>query len=115
MIAKEDREKYEAMVAEAARNGGDTNAIPKPKEKYIVSIVFQNQLRKFWTGDKGMWKELDDRKKEGGLPFFCSMDADFSGSCPRYTLISATDLGFPMPTEEDIKRMNVQLNINIPV
>jgi len=115
MIAKEDRGKYEAMVAETAKAGGDTNAIPKPKEKYIVSIVFQNQMRKFWTGDKAMWKELDDRKKEGGLPFFSSMDADFSGSCPRYTLISATDLGFPMPTEEDIKRMNVQLNINIPV
>ena len=115
MVAKEDREKYEAMVAETVRNGGDAGAIAKPKEKYIVSIVFQNQLRKFWTGDKGIWKELDDRRAEGGLPFFCSMDADYSGPCPRYALISATELGFAMPTEQDIKRLNVQLNINIPV
>jgi hypothetical protein len=115
LIAKEDREKYEALVAEAIRNGTDVEAVPKPREKYIVSVVFQNQLRKFWTGDKGMWKELEERKAEGDMPFFCSMDADFSGPCPRYTLISATDLGFPMPTEQDIKRLNVNLNINIPL
>ena len=115
MVAKDDREKYEALVAEAIHNGVDVETIPKPKEKYIVSIVFQSQLRKFWTGDKGMWKELDDRKAEGGLPFFCSMDADFTGPCPRYSLISATDLGFPMPTEQDIKRLNINLSINIPI
>ena len=114
VVAREDRERYEALVAEAIHNGIDTETVPKPREKYIVSIVFQNQLRKLWTGDKGMWKELDDRRAEGGLPFFCSMDVDISGPCPRYTLISATDLGFPMPTEQEIKRLNVQLNINIP-
>ena len=115
VIAKEDREKYEALVAEAIHNGLDTETVPKPREKYIVSIVFQNQLRKLWTGDKSMWKELDDRKAEGDMPFFCSLDADYSGPCPRYSLISATDLGFPMPTEQEIKRLNVQLNINIPL
>lgn len=115
VIAKEDREKYEALVAEAIHNGLDTETVPKPREKYLVSIVFQNQLRKLWTGDKSMWKELDDRKAEGDMPFFCSLDADYSGPCPRYSLISATDLGFPMPTEQEIKRLNVQLNINIPL
>lgn len=130
VVAKDDRERYEALVAQAIRNGGgideQTGAmregvketidrIPKPKEKYLVSIVFQNQMRKFWTGDRAIWKELDERKAEGGLPFFCSMDADYSGPCPRYELISATALGFPMPTDEDIKRLNMQLNINIPV
>lgn len=114
MVAKEDREKYEALVAEAIHNGTDVETVPKPKEKYIVSIVFQGQLRKFWTGDKSIWKELEDRNREGGLPFFCSMDADFTGPCTRYSLISATDLGFPMPTEQEIKNLNVKLNINIP-
>lgn len=139
VIAKEDRERYEALVADVMRNntpkktdadgqpvkdGGGCNPaeltalierIPKPREKYIVSIVFQNQLRKFWTGDKGMWKELDERKAEGGLPFFCSLNADYSGTCPRYELMSATELGFPMPDNNERKRLNAQLNINIPL
>jgi len=115
VVAKEDRERYEAMVAESIHNGKDVETVPKPREKYLVSVVFQNQLRKLWTGDKSMWKELDDRRAEGGLPFFCSLDADYSGPCPRYTLISATEIGFPMPTEQEIKRLNVSLNINIPL
>lgn len=114
VVAKEDREKYEALVADAIHNGVPTDAVPKPREKYIVSIVFQNQLRKFWTGDKTMWKELDERRAEGGIPFFSSMNVDRSGPYTRYELMSATELGFQMPTKEQIKQLNVQLNINIP-
>lgn len=115
VVAKEDREKYEALVADAIHNGMPTDAVPKPREKYIVSIVFQNQLRKFWTGDKTMWKELDERRAEGGLPFFSSMNVDRSGPYTRYELMSATELGFPMPTEAEIRNLNTSLNINIPV
>lgn len=114
VVAKEDRLNYEALVADAIRNGMDTETVPKPKTKYLVHIVFQNQLRKLWTGDRDMWKELDERRAEGGLPFFCSLDADYSGTTPRYSLISTTALGFPMPTAEEIKRLNTNLNINIP-
>lgn len=115
VVAKDDKEKYDALVADAIRNGTDTEKVPKPKTKYLVSIIYQNQLRKLWTGDKDMWKELDERKQRGDLPFFSSMSAEYNGPYPKYTLISATALGFPMPSDQEIKNLNVQLNINIPV
>ena len=115
VVSREDREKYDGLVADAIRNGTDQEKVPKPKKKYLVNVVFQGELRKFWTADKDIWKELDERKKSGELPFFCALDADFSGNYPRFMFVSATAKGFPMPTDEEIERLNVKLNINIPL
>lgn len=107
-----EQERYKREVDETLAKGGDASLVKKPREKYVVSIIYQNQLRKLWTGDKENWDELDGRRKEpDGFPFFCSMEVDYQGSYPKYTFCSAVALGFPMPTDDEIERLFTQLKI----
>ena len=109
-----EQERYKREVDDTLAKGGDTSLVKKPRDKYVVSIIYQGQLRKLWTGDKENWDELDKRRKEpDGFPFFCSMDVDYQGQYPKYTFCSATALGFPMPTDEELNRLFTQLKIRI--
>ena len=92
--------------------GGDTKLVKKPRPKYVVSIIYNGQLRKLWTGDKENWDELDRRREEpDGLPFFCSMETDYTGQYPKYSFCSATALGYAMPTEAELERLYQTLKI----
>lgn len=107
-----EQERYKREVDDTLAKGGDTSLVKKPRDKYVVSIIYQGQLRKLWTGDKENWDELDNRRKEpDGFPFFCSMEVDYQGQYPKYTFCSATALGFPMPTDEELNRLFTQLKI----
>ena len=107
-----EQERYKREVDDTLAKGGDTSLVKKPRDKYVVSIIYQGQLRKLWTGDKENWDELDNRRKDpDGFPFFCSMDVDYQGQYPKYTFCSATALGFPMPTDEELNRLFTQLKI----
>jgi hypothetical protein len=112
VIPSIERERYKREVDETLAKGGDTSLVKKPRPKYVVSLIFQNELRKFWTGDKENWDELDRRREEpDGIPFFASMEADYSGQYPKFTFCSATALGFQMPTDEELERLFTQLKI----
>lgn len=112
VIPSIERERYKREVDETLAKGGDTSLVKKPRPKYVVSLIFQNELRKFWTGDKENWDELDRRREEpDGIPFFASMEADYSGQYPKFTFCSATALGFQMPTDEELERIFTQLKI----
>ena len=108
-----EEERYKKEVNEILARGGDTSLVKKPRPKYLVSIIYQNQLRKLWTGDKENWDELDNRKADGDIPFFASMIADYSGPYPKYTFSSATALGYTLPSDEEVRNLYVQLNIPI--
>lgn len=107
-----ENDRYRREMEDARARGGDVSLVRKPRPKYVVSIVFNGSLRKLWTGDKENWDELDRRSEEpDGLPFFCSMETDYSGQYPKYTFCSAVALGFQMPTDEELQRLFTQLKI----
>lgn len=112
VIPTVENDRYRREIEETRARGGDESLVKKPRPKYVVSIIFNGSLRKLWTGDKENWDELDRRREEhDGLPFFCSMETDYSGQYPKYTFCSAVALGYPMPTDEEIQRLFTQLKI----
>lgn len=111
VIPRREKEEYEKRLEAAAMKGIDTNLVDKPKAKYIVSIIYQGQLRKMWTGDKEMWNDLNSAAEQGCLPMFCSMDVDYSGAFPKYSLVSGTAFGFQMPTDEELEAMKLKLKL----
>jgi len=113
VVPQVERERYDREISAARSRGESGSAVKAPREKYVVSIIYDGQLRKFWTGDRENWDELDQRRANNELPFFCSLQADFSGLHPKYSFCSATDLGFRLPSEEEIDRLFKKLNINI--
>ena len=112
VIPNIEQERYRKEVDETLARGGDTNLVKKPRPKYVVSIIYNGQLRKLWTGDKENWDELDRRREEpDGFPFFCSMETDYSGQYPKYTFCSATALGHKMPTDDELKNLFTLLKV----
>lgn len=112
VIPTVEQDRYKREVEETLSRGGDASLVKKPRPKYVVSIVYNGALRKFWTGDKENWDELDRRREEpDGIPFFSSMETDYSGQYPKYTFCSATALGYTMPSDEELNRLFTQLKI----
>jgi len=112
VIPKIEQERYRREIDDTLAKGGDTSLVCKPRPKYVVSIIYQEQLRKLWTGDKENWDELDKRRGESdGIPFFCSMETDYSGQYPKYTFCSATALGYEIPTDDELDRLYRLLKI----
>lgn len=112
VIPKIESDRYKREVDETLAKGGDTKLVKKPRPKYVVSIIYNGQLRKLWTGDKENWDELDRRREEpDGLPFFCSMETDYTGQFPKYTFCSATALGYSMPTDAELESLYQTLKI----
>lgn len=113
MIPKRERDEYRQRLAEASQKGVDASTVDPPKKKYLVSLIYNGQLRKLWTGDKRLWDELETRAEdEDGFPFFASMSVDYNGgTLPRCEFCSATALGFTMPTDEEVERLYKNLNI----
>ncbi len=112
VIPTVEQDRYKREVEDTLSRGGDASLVKKPRPKYVVSVIYNGALRKLWTGDKENWDELDRRREEpDGLPFFCSMETDYSGQYPKYTFCSATALGYRMPAEEEMDRLFTQLKI----
>lgn len=112
VIPKIESDRYKREVDETLAKGGDTKLVKKPRPKYVVSIIYNGQLMKLWTGDKENWDELDRRREEpDGLPFFCSMETDYTGQFPKYSFCSATALGYSMPTDAELESLYQTLKI----
>lgn len=111
VIPRREKEEYRKRIEESAAKGIDTNLVDKPKAKYIVSIIYQGQLRKMWTGDREMWNDLESAAEQDCLPMFCSMDVDYSGAFPKYSLVSGTAFGFQMPTDEEMEVLKQKLKL----
>lgn len=111
VIPRRERDEYEKRLAEAEAKGMDTSRVKQPKPKYLVSVLYNGQLRKMWTGDREMWNDLDSAEEQGCIPMFCSMDADYSGTFPKYILVSGKAFGFTPPSDEEYKALLQKLNI----
>lgn len=112
VIPTVEQDRYKREVEATLARGGDTSLVKQPRPKYVVSIIYNGALRKLWTGDKENWDELDRRREEpDGIPFFSSMETDYSGQYPKYTFCSATALGYTMPSDEELNLLFTQLKI----
>lgn len=99
VVPPRERARYEL---ELHKVGGKADLVAPPKEKYLVSILYDGHPRKLWTGQPENKAKLDKAKDDGRLPFFTTLAADTSGRFPCYTFASATALGFPMPTDAEV-------------
>lgn len=111
VIPRREKEEYRKRIEDSAAKGVDASLVDKPKSKYIVSVIYQEQLRKMWTGDREMWSDLESAASQGCLPMFCSMDVDYSGAFPKYSLVSGKAFGFQMPTDEELEALKVKLKL----
>ena len=115
MVPKRERDEYRQRLEDATRKGIDASVVELPKKKkYLVSIIFEGQLRKMWTGDKRLWEELEARaeEEEDGLPFFSSLVVDYcGGTLPRCEFCSAVALGYTIPTDAEVDELYRKLNI----
>lgn len=108
LIPRREKERYQRELRE---NNGNSTGITPPKKKWLVSILFNGQPKKFWTGMQENKSKLEKMEEEGKLPFFASIYADYSGRCPCYTFCSGTALGFSIPSDEEIEQLINKFNM----
>lgn len=139
MVARRDRDDYNRRLQDAASRGISQDFVEKPKEKYILQVIYHSELqevwygrtslaaalqkiecaeksfnsilRKMWTGDRDLWQNLDELEKSGETPFFASIQMDYSGQYPKAYFISATSLGMRIPSEEEMDCLMTKLNL----
>lgn len=111
IVPRREKEDYDRRVQEASARGIDISLVEKPKTRYVVNIIYQNQLRKLWTGDRDMWDDLDSAAEQKCLPAFCSMEVDYTGDYPKFSLVSGASLGFTPPTDKELRELVKRLKL----
>lgn len=109
IIPRRERDRYNRDVRD---NGGNTEGVEPPKSKYLLSVLFDGQPRKLWTGLPDNKAKLDKARELGALPLFATINADYSGKHPCFELASAVEAGLTPPSDEEIntyiKRFNLK-------
>lgn len=68
-------------------------------------------LNKMWTGDRDIWNTLDQLDDEDEIPFFSSIEMDYSGQFPKAYFVSAAGAGLRRPTDEEVDLILNILNL----
>ena len=102
VIPRREQDRYDREVLE---NGGNTVGIEPPKPKHLMSILYEGQPYKVWTGLPDNKAKLDKAREDDQLPLFSSITADYSGRYPCFKLCSAVALGFTPPSDEEIEQL----------
>lgn len=102
---------YQRNLQEAASKGLNPDLVPKPVTKYLLQIVFENKARKLWTGDRELWHILEQYEKADGLPMYVVGEVDFSERFPKLNLVSPKKYGLTKPSDEELDRLLIQLNL----
>lgn len=110
---KRERLEYDRRVEEARIRGIDPSTVPPAKQKYLVQIIHNDMLRKFWTGDKELWAYLDHYEDADELPFAVAIEMDFTAQYPKANFVSAKKYGFQMPTDEQLEVMEKKFNVTL--
>ena len=77
----------------------------RPNTKYLVSILFNDEPRKFWTGNQFNKNKLEQAEQDGNLPFFTSIKQTGRGKRISFRFCSATELGFKMPSDKEVEKL----------
>lgn len=102
VVPRHEQERYNREVRE---KGGDTAGVEPPKPKHLMSILYEGQPYKVWTGLPDNKAKLDKAREDDQLPLFSSIAADYSGRYPCFKLCSATALGLTPPKDEEIEQL----------
>lgn len=108
LIPTRETQRYQRELKE---NGGDSSITTPPKKKWLVSILYEGQPRKIWTGMAENKAFLEKAEQDGDIPFFASIYADYSGRYPCFTFCSATALGFTPPSDEEVEQLIQKYNM----
>ncbi len=112
VIPAREREEYEKRKQEAVANGQDPDKVQGPATKWVISLIYEGQPRKMWTGVQENKIILETAEKDGMLPFFATIHVDReSGKYPFYILSSAKAAGLPLPDAATIENLIKQFNM----
>lgn len=116
VVPRREREDYNRRLQAASVQGVDTALVEKPKTKYIISLIYQGELRKLWTGDREIWQILEQIAKEkDGFPFFVGVVNDYSGIYRKMNFVNPSSLGLTTPSYDEVNALMEKLNIRIPI
>lgn len=102
VIPRRETERYEQEVR---NNGGCTEGIRPAQPKHLMSILYNGEPYKVWTGLPDNKAKLDKAREINALPLFATIAADYSGKHPCFALVSAKAAGFTPPSDEEIDQL----------
>lgn len=111
VIPRRESDDYTRRLQSASAQGIDPELVAKPKKKYIISLICENQLRKLWTGDKEIWQILDQIEEADGMPFFVGIEVDYSGNNKKFNFVPASKLGLKAPTDAELETLLIKYNL----
>lgn len=111
MPPKREKEAYRQRLQEAAVKGISADLVEKPKTKYIVQVIFQNTLRKLWTGNRELWGVLEQLEEADSLPLFVAGEVEFSEGFPKLFLVAPSKYGYTAPSDEELNRLLTQFDL----
>jgi len=111
VVSRRDKDEYQRRLQDASARGVNPDLVEKPKTKYIMQIIYNGCLHKVWTGDRDIWNILDQIEEEGELPFFASIEMDYSGQYPKANFVSPAKFGYSTPSEQEVQQLLKQFNL----
>lgn len=113
-VPKRDREEYKRQLQSASLQCIDKNTIEEPKKKHLVSIIFNGEKRKLWTGSRVACQKLDQAKEtEDGLPAFWGAKIKFTGPYKILDFVDPESLGIPYPSDAELAELEKKFNIKL--
>lgn len=110
---KRERDDYSRRLQAASSQGIDTSLVEKPKTKYIISLIYEKEFRKLWTGDREIWQILNQIRAESGFPFFSGVVIDYSGQYKKINLVPASSIGLDAPSDKELEELEKKLNVKL--
>lgn len=140
VVARRDKDDYNRRLQDAAARGISPDLVEKPKDKYVMQVIYHPDLqevwcgrstlekalskiaqenrnslgvilRKMWSGDRSVWNNLNQLESEGEVPFFSSIEMDYTGQYPKAYFVSPTKYGMRPATDEELDYLLEILNL----
>lgn len=111
VVARRDKDDYQRRLQDASTRGVSPELVEKPKTKYVIQIIHNGTLRKMWTGDRDIWNILDQLEEADEIPFFASIEMDYSGQYPKANFVSASKFGITPPTDAELDSILNRFNL----
>lgn len=111
LIPTREKDEYLRRMQAASAQGIDTSLVEKPKKKTLISLIFENKMRKLWTGDNELLQILEQIDEQDGFPFFVGIEVDYSGTHKKINFVPASKLNLSVPSDEELDRILEMFNL----
>lgn len=113
VVPKRETEEYNRRCQDASAKNVDLSLVEKPKEKYLIQLICDNNLYKMWTGDKEIWHILDQVEAQKGRPFYTGVMIDYSAQYPKLNFVEPSILNLSAPTDEAVAELFTRFNLKL--